>query len=159
MNINIICIGKIKETYLQEGIKEYTKRISKYADIKIIELADEPIPNNPSEKEIKQIKKKEADKIANYVSPRDFVCVLDLNGKHFSSEEFAQQISAITVSGYSTLDFIIGGSLGLDKELVSNSNIKLSFSKLTFPHQLFRLILCEQIFRAYKILNNETYHK
>ena len=159
MNINIICIGKIKEKYLQDGIDEYLKRLSKYANTKIIELPDEPIPDNASEKEIKQIKQKEAEKIQKAINSRDFVVALDLSGKEFTSEEFAQEISAITVSGYSTIDFIIGGSSGLDKELVSNSNFKMSFSKLTFPHQLFRLILCEQIFRAYKILNNETYHK
>ena len=159
MNINIICLGKIKETYLQEGIKEYTKRISKYATIKVIELQDESIPTNPSEKEIQIIKQKEAEKIMNNINSRDFVISLDLHGKQITSEEFAEQISAITLSGYSTIDFIIGGSLGLDETIVTNSNLKLSFSKLTFPHQLFRLILCEQIYRCYKILNNETYHK
>ena len=159
MNINIICLGKIKENYLQDGIKEYTKRISKYAEIKIVELADEPIPYNPSDKEIKIVKKKEAEKITAQINPHDFVCLLDLKGKEFTSEEFAQEISAITISGYSTIDFVIGGSLGLDEELLKKFKFKLSFSKLTFPHQLFRLMLCEQIYRAFKILNNEAYHK
>ncbi len=159
MNINIICIGKIKEKYLQDGIDEYLKRLSKYANTQIVELPDEPIPDNPSEKEAKQVKKKEAEKISKCINPRDFVIALDLAGKELTSEEFAQEISAITVSGYSTIDFIIGGSLGIDKELLNTVKVKISFSKLTFPHQLFRLILCEQIYRAYKILNNETYHK
>lgn len=159
MKISIICLGKIKEKYLQDGINEYTKRISKYADIKIIELPDEPIPENPSEKEINIVKKKEAEKIKTQIGQHDFVCILDLKGKEFSSEEFAQEISAITVSGYSTIDFVIGGSLGIDEEFLKSHKVKISFSKLTFPHQLFRLMLCEQIYRAFKILNNETYHK
>ena len=159
MKINILCLGKIKEKYLQDGINEYAKRISKYADINIIELPDEPIPDNPSEKEIKQVKKKEAEKIKSKISSNDFVCILDLNGKELTSVKFAQEISAITVSGYSTIDFIIGGSLGIDEEFLKSHKVKISFSKLTFPHQLFRLMLCEQIYRAFKILNNETYHK
>ena len=160
MKINIICLGKVKEKYLQDGINEYLKRLSKYADAQIIELADEPIPDNPSEKETNQIKEKEAEKIKKAVNSRDFVIALDLSGKEFDSEEFAQEISAITASGYSTIDFVIGGSLGLSKEFVRDfCKAKISFSRLTFPHQLFRLILCEQIYRAYKILNNETYHK
>ena len=159
MNIRIICVGKIKEKYLQDGITEYTKRISKYANIEIVELADEQIPNNPSQKEINQIKKKESEKIQSQINQHDFVCILDPNGKEFSSEEFAQQICAITVSGFSTIDFIIGGSSGLDNEFLKSHKVKISFSKLTFPHQLFRLILCEQIYRAFKIINNETYHK
>ena len=159
MNIKIICIGKLKEKYLQDGINEYTKRISKYADINIIELADEPIPDNPSEKEINQVKKKEAEKIKSQIGSHDFVCLLDLKGKGLTSEEFAEEISAITVSGYSTIDFVIGGSLGIDEEFLKSHKVKISFSKLTFPHQLFRLMLCEQIYRAFKILNNETYHK
>ena len=159
MNIKLICIGKLKEKYLLDGINEYSKRISKYANVDIIELPDEPIPDNPSQKEIDAIKKKEADKIKNHIDSHDFICALDLSGKQFTSEEFAEKVNDITVQGYSTIDFIIGGSLGLDKELVTSSNMVMSFSKLTFPHQLFRMILLEQIFRAFKINNNETYHK
>ena len=159
MNIKIICVGKLKEKYLQEGIEEYKKRISKYSNIEIIEIADESIPDNCSEKEAISIKKKESDKIKNHIDSHDYVCALDLSGKQLTSEEFANKIQDITVQGFSTICFIIGGSLGIDKDLVINSNLVLSFSKLTFPHQLFRLILCEQIFRAYKIINNETYHK
>ena len=159
MKINIICLGKIKEKYLQDGINEYKKRISKYANVEIIELADEPIPDNASQKEIDIIKKKEADKIINQIDSHDYVCALDLSGKQLTSEEFASKINDITVQGFSTIDFIIGGSLGIEKELVVNSNMVLSFSKLTFPHQLFRIILLEQIYRCFKINNNETYHK
>ncbi|MBR3280838.1 MAG: 23S rRNA (pseudouridine(1915)-N(3))-methyltransferase RlmH [Clostridia bacterium] len=159
MNIRIICLGKIKEKYLHDGIEEYKKRISKYANIEIIELSDEPIPDNASQKEIDNIKKKEADKIKNSIDSHDFVCSLDLSGKQLTSEEFANKINEITLNGFSTIDFIIGGSLGIHKELVTNSNMAISFSKLTFPHQLFRMILLEQIYRAFKINNNETYHK
>lgn len=159
MNIKIICIGKLKEKYLLDGISEYTKRISKYSNVNIIELNDEPIPDNPSQKEIDIIKKKEADKIATSIDSHDYVCALDLSGKQLTSEEFAEKVSDITVQGFNTICFLIGGSLGLDKELVTKSNMVMSFSKLTFPHQLFRMILLEQIYRAFKINNNETYHK
>ena len=159
MNLNIICVGKIKEKYLLDGIHEYKKRISKYSNINIIELADEPIPDNASKKEAEIIKSKEAEKIRKYIGSHDFVISLDLKGRQISSEEFAQKIQDITTQGYSTIDFIIGGSLGLENSLVTNSNMVLSFSKLTFPHQLFRMILLEQIYRCFKINNNETYHK
>ena len=159
MNINIICIGKIKEKYLQDGIDEYKKRISKYANINIIELADEPIPDNASQKEIEIVKSKEAEKMQKHIGTHDFIITLDLKGKQITSEEFAKKIQDITTQGYSTIDFIIGGSLGLEKGLVTNSNMVLSFSKLTFPHQLFRMVLLEQIYRCFKINNNETYHK
>lgn len=158
MNIKIICLGKIKESYLTEGINEYTKRISKYSNIEIIELPDEPLPTSPSEKEILYIKQKEAEKISKYIKPTDFVCTLDLTGKQISSEELAEKIQNITLNGFSTIDFIIGGTVGLDKSLVNNSNFVLSFSKLTFPHQLIRLFLTEQLFRSFKIINNEKYH-
>ena len=110
MKINIICLGKIKEKYLQDGIDEYSKRISKYADLKIVELQDEPIPDNPSIKELNVVKKKEAEKIKSQIGSQDYVIALDLKGKELSSEEFAKQISGITVAGYSTIDFVIGGS-------------------------------------------------
>ena len=158
MNIRIICLGKIKESYLTEGINEYSKRISKYANLEIIELQDEIIPSSPSDKEIQIIKKKEAEKIIKQIKPTDFVCCLDLTGKQLSSEEFASKIQDITIKGFSTIDFIIGGTVGLEKELVNNSNFVMSFSKLTFPHQLIRFFLVEQIFRCFKIINNEKYH-
>lgn len=158
MNIKIICLGKIKESYLQEGIAEYKKRISKYATLDIIELPDEPIPDNSSEKEMETIKEKEVEKIKKYINGQDFVCALDLTGKQLSSEELAEKIQDITIKGFSTIDFIIGGTLGLTRNFVANSNLVLSFSKLTFPHQLMRLFLTEQIFRSFKIINNEKYH-
>ena len=158
MNIKIICLGKIKEHSLSDLIDEYKKRIGKYANIEIVELADEPIPSNASEKDILNIKKIEATKIKSKIHSSDFVICLDQYGKSFTSEEFADKIQDITLKGFSTIDFIIGGTTGIDKELIANCNLSISFSKLTFPHQLIRLFLTEQIFRAFKILNNEKYH-
>ena len=158
MNIKIICLGKIKEQSLTSLINEYKKRISKYATLDIIELSDEPIPNNPSEKEVLNIKKTEALKIKSKLNSSDFVICLDQYGKSLTSEEFADKIQDITLKGFSSIAFIIGGTAGLDRELIANSNLSLSFSKLTFPHQLIRLFLTEQIFRAFKIQNNERYH-
>jgi len=158
MNIKIICIGKVKESYLIDAINEYSKRISKYANLDIIELPDEVVPDSPSQKEIQIIKQKEAEKISKHIKPSDFVCALDLTGKQFSSEELAEKVQDITLKGFSTITFIIGGTVGLDRDLVSSSNLILSFSKLTFPHQLIRLFLTEQIFRCFKILHNERYH-
>ena len=121
-------------------------------------MSDEVIPTSPSDKEIQIIKQKEAEKISKHIKSSDFVCCLDLTGKQLSSEEFAEKIQDITLKGFSTIDFIIGGTVGLDKTLVSNSNFVLSFSKLTFPHQLIRFFLTEQIFRCFKIIHNEKYH-
>lgn len=158
MNIKIICLGKLKEKYLQEGVNEYLKRISKFANINIIELSDEPIPENCSEKDIMHIRKIEAEKIMKNIKPQDYVISLDLTGKELTSEEFFEKISDITLKGFGTIVFIIGGTTGIDRDLVKNSNFVFSFSKLTFPHQLIRLFLTEQIFRAFKIANNEKYH-
>ena len=158
MNIKVICLGKIKEKSLVNLIDEYKKRISKYANLEIIELADESIPDSCSLKEAENIKIIECEKISKYIKPNDYVIALDLEGKQLSSEELAEKFQNITLNGSSTIDFIIGGSLGLTREFVANSNYVLSFSKLTFPHQLIRLFLLEQIFRSFKINNNEKYH-
>ena len=158
MNINIICIGKLKENYLVDGVKEYCKRISKYATIKILELPDEPFSDSPSLKEIQSIQKIEAEKILKYIKPHDYTISLDLTGKQLTSEEFSAKLEEVTLNGFSTINFIIGGSLGISRELVANSSFVFSFSKLTFPHQLIRLFLVEQIFRAFKISHHEKYH-
>lgn len=158
MNIKIICLGKLKEKYLLEGVNEYLKRISKYANINIIELPDEPIPENPSQKEILHIQNIEAEKIKKHIKNQDYVISLDLTGKQLTSEEFSDKIQDISLKGFGTIVFIIGGTTGIDREIVANSNYVFSFSKLTFPHQLIRLFLTEQIFRAFKIMNNEKYH-
>lgn len=150
--IKIICLGKVKEKYLQDGIDEYVKRISKYTQIKIIELEDEGI------KDDKVALKKEKEKILKYLNTKDYIIVLDISGKEMTSLEFADKIDKTLIIS-SDITFIIGGSYGLDEEIKSLSNYRLSFSKMTFPHQLFRLILLEQIYRAYKINHNEEYHK
>ncbi len=151
-------MGKIKEQALTELIAEYQKRIAKYASLEMIELSDEPIPENFSAKEAELIKKKEGEKMAKVIKPSDYVICLDLKGKELTSIEFAQTLEQIPVQGFSTIDFVIGGSLGIDSKIVASSNLVLSFSKLTFPHQLFRVFLLEQIFRGFKINHHEKYH-
>lgn len=150
--IKIICLGKIKEDYLVQGIKEYKKRISKYQNIEIIELPDEGINDE------KVVRRKEKDKILKVLNPKDYIITLEIEGEELSSTDFAKKMDSIT-SISSNITFIIGGSYGLDEDIKKVSNLKLSFSKMTFPHQLFRLILLEQIYRSYKINNNEEYHK
>lgn len=143
--IKIICIGKIKEKYLKEGIEDYLKRIKKYHKMELIEL------NNSNMVE-------EAKEIIKYINPKDYVITLEIEGNMINSEEFSRMIDKIFIA-HSNMVFIIGGSDGIHDSIKNISNYKLSFSKLTFPHQLFRIILLEQIYRSFKILNNETYHK
>lgn len=150
--IKIICVGKIKEKYLKDAISEYEKRLTKYEKVKIIEVND----INSYDKDI--ILSKEKDEILRYVDERDFVITLEINGNMLNSEELALKINNIYNTN-STITFIIGGSYGIHEKVSERSNYKLSFSKLTFPHQLFRVILLEQIYRAFKINNNEAYHK
>ncbi|WP_418223024.1 23S rRNA (pseudouridine(1915)-N(3))-methyltransferase RlmH [Clostridium isatidis] len=159
MNITIISVGKLKEKYLKEAIDEYSKRLSRYCKLEIIELADEKTPDNASEKEELQIKDKEGDLILSKIKDNMFVIALDLKGKEMTSEEFANYIENLGVMGNSNIAFVIGGSLGLSKKVISRSNYKLCFSKMTFPHQLFRVMLLEQIYRAFRIMKNEPYHK
>ena len=158
LHINIICVGKIKETQLKDAITEYSKRLSKYCNLSIIELADKPIPEKSNETIDNQIKQAEALDIINHLSKESYKICLDLSGKQYTSEEFANKITNISNIN-STIDFIIGGSLGVTDELRNMCNEKISFSKMTFPHQLFRVFLLEQIYRAFKINNNEKYHK
>ncbi len=161
LNIKIICIGKVKENSLKSLINEYEKRISKYAKLEIIELDDEKIPQNSSDAVEGQVKITESNKIIDKLKkyPNADVILLDLKGKSYSSEEFAQKIDYTQTYSNSNIIFVIGGSLGMSQELLNMYNDKICFSKMTFPHQLIRLFLLEQIFRAFKILNNETYHK
>ena len=159
MKIKIICVGKIKEKYLKDAIEEYSKRISRFAKLEIIELGDEKIPDNASGAEEEKILKTEGEKILKHIAPKDYVISLCVEGKNISSQELAQKIDAVTLDGSSTIAFIIGGSLGLDNSVKSASSFKLSFSKMTFPHQLMRVILLEQVYRAFKINANEEYHK
>ena len=161
LNIKIICVGKIKEISLRELINEYVKRLSKYTKLEIIELDDEKIPQNASSTIEEQIINVESNKIIEKLSkyPNSKIFILDLKGKEYSSEQFAQKINQTQTYGNSTIIFIIGGSLGISQELLNISKDKICFSKMTFPHQLIRLFLIEQIYRSFKILNNETYHK
>lgn len=157
IHINLVCIGKIKEDYLKNAITEYSKRLSKYCKLNIIELNDEAIPDNLSDKMTENIKNLEGSRILSNIK-NSYIISLDLRGKQYSSEEFSNKLENISISN-SSITFIIGGSLGLSKNVIESSNELISFSKMTFPHQLIRVFLLEQLFRAFKIQNNETYHR
>ena len=159
LHINIICVGKLKEKYLQDALSEYSKRLSKYCNLNIIELSDEKLPNNLNDSLINQIKQKESNNILSHIEKGSYVLALDLKGKQFSSEEFSKKITDISLNSFSSITFIIGGTLGLYENVLKNSNELICFSKMTFPHQLIRIFLLEQIFRAFKISNGETYHR
>nr|WP_304213478.1 23S rRNA (pseudouridine(1915)-N(3))-methyltransferase RlmH [Fredinandcohnia onubensis] len=159
MNITIVTIGKLKEKYLIQGINEYLKRLTAYAKVEIIELADEKAPENLSESEMDQVKQKEGERILSKVSDDTHVIALAIEGKMKSSEQLAADIENLATYGKSKIAFIIGGSLGLSKDVMKRANDTLSFSKMTFPHQLMRLILVEQVYRAFRIIRNEPYHK
>ena len=159
MRINIVCVGKIKEKYLKLGIDEFKKRLSKYCKLEIIELDDEKAPENLSDKEMLMIKEKEGKKILSKIKDNSYLIALAIDGKNLSSEELAETINKLGVRGVSNITFVIGGSLGLSDEVLSRADYKLSFSKMTFPHQLMRLILLEQVYRAFRIMKNEPYHK
>ena len=158
LHINIICVGKLKENYLKDAIDEYKKRLSRFCELNIIELNDEKIPDNSNEKIDNDIKEKEGKNIIGHLGKDAYNIALDLGGKQFDSIEFSKKIEDISFIK-NNINFIIGGSLGLSKEVLDNVNEKVSFSRLTFPHQLMRLFLIEQIYRAFKIMNNEQYHK
>ncbi len=157
IHINLVCIGKIKEDYLKNAITEYSKRLSKYCKLNIIELNDEAIPDNLSDKMTENIKNLEGSRILSNIK-NSYIISLDLRGKQYSSEEFSNKLENISISN-SSITFIIGGSLGLSKNVIESSNELISFSKMTFPHQLIRVFLLEQLFRAFKIQNNEKYHR
>ena len=158
LNINIVCVGKLKESYLKEAVEEYSKRLSKYCNLNFIEIADEKLPNKINDSIIDEIKEKEGNKMLNAIKKDSYVMALDLHGKQFTSEEFSDKIENITVRGFSSITFIIGGTLGIMNDVLNKSNELICFSKMTFPHQLIRVFLLEQLFRAFKISNNETYH-
>ena len=158
LNIDIICVGKIKESYFKDAINEYSKRLSKYCKLEIIEVPDEKLPNKINSSIINEIKEKECSKIKSKLKKDSYVIALDLNGKKLSSIDFSQKIDNISLCFSSSITFIIGGTLGLTKDILSICNESLCFSSMTFPHQLIRIFLLEQLFRAFKISNNETYH-
>jgi 23S rRNA (pseudouridine1915-N3)-methyltransferase len=159
MNIRVICVGKIKEKYLVQGISEYAKRLSRYAKIQVIEVDDEKAPESLSPAEEQLVREKEGVRLKKHFRQDGVKIILAIDGKSFSSEEFSKQLQQYGVSGKSQLDFIIGGSLGLDDDIIRQADLLLSFSKFTFPHQLMRLILVEQIYRAFRIAKGEPYHK
>lgn len=159
MKIDIICVGKVKESFYRDAISEFLKRLSRYATVSIVEVADEPTPDGASPAQEEQIKDKEGIKIIEKIAASAYVVALAIEGKKLSSEELSKKIEDIGVAGTSHIQFIIGGSLGLSKSVLEKSDFKLSFSDMTFPHQLMRVILLEQVYRAYRIINHEPYHK
>ena len=159
MNIHIVSVGKIKEKYLKQGITEFEKRLRPYCKLKLDEVADEQAPEQLSEKELLKLKQKEGERILQKIKPNEYVIALDIKGVNWSSEQLAKEIDKLGVAGKSSIAFIIGGSNGLSEEVLQRANQKLSFSKMTFPHQLMKLILMEQVYRGFRILRGEPYHK
>ncbi|MFD1019515.1 23S rRNA (pseudouridine(1915)-N(3))-methyltransferase RlmH [Thalassobacillus hwangdonensis] len=159
MKITIVTVGKLKEKYLKQGIQEYVKRLGPYAKVDIIEVPDEKAPENLSEADMEEVKKKEGERILAKISPDAHVITLEINGSMLTSEKLAKKMDDLATYGKSKVAFVIGGSLGLSDEVLERSDFGLSFSKMTFPHQLMRLVLVEQIYRAFKINRNEPYHK
>ncbi|CAM3218788.1 23S rRNA (pseudouridine(1915)-N(3))-methyltransferase RlmH [Vagococcus fessus] len=159
MKIKIIAVGKLKEKYLKQGIDEYAKRLTKYCKFEIIEVPDEKAPETLSETEMIQLKEREGQKILSKIGEGDYVFALAINGKDYTSEEFADAIDKVTVAGKSTISFVIGGSLGLSPEVLKRSNQQISFGRVTYPHQLMRLILSEQVYRCFRIIHGHAYHK
>ena len=159
MKIKIVSVGRIKEKYLLDGIKEYTKRLNAFTKIELIELNDEKIPENASMQEEVIVKNKEGNRILEKIKDDDYVILLDLHGKELDSIQLSKHLENCMIQGKSQIVFVIGGSLGLSDELIKRSNFRLCFSKLTFTHQMIRLFLLEQIYRSFKIMNHQTYHK
>ena len=159
MQIDILCVGKMKEKFFRDALEEYKKRLSRYCKLNEIEVADEKTPDNASDTEVRQIKEKEGERLLSKMSEDAVVIALAIDGKGYTSEGFAAELEHLAVSGTSHIQFVIGGSLGLSDAVLSRADRKLSFSAMTFPHQLMRVILLEQIYRAYRIQRNEPYHK
>ena len=166
MKIDTLCVGKVKESFYRDAIDEYKKRLSRYADLSIIEVQDEKTPDRASDAEEAEIKRKEGERLLKYLqtssgsnSGKAYIVTLEINGKELGSVQLADKISSLGVNGVSHIQFVIGGSLGLSDEVISKADMHLSFSKMTFPHQLMRVILLEQIYRSYRIISGEPYHK
>lgn len=160
IRVNIICIGKIKEKYFTEAINEYAKRLTAFCKFSVVELAEEKIrSNSPNQSQIDEVINAEGKKILQKIGQSDYVAAMCIEGKMMSSEELSKTLDRISISGKSTVDFIIGGSYGLSSEVKQRANLKLSMSKMTFPHQMARMILSEQIYRAFEISTNGKYHK
>ena len=159
MRIRVLCVGKIKEKFYTEAIAEYAKRLSRYCRLEFTEVADEKTPDGASEAMERQIKEKEGERLLANIRDSDHVIALAIDGKKYDSVAFSQRLEKLGVDGISDIDFVIGGSLGLDERVLHRADEKLSFSDMTFPHQLMRVILLEQIYRGYRIMNHEPYHK
>lgn len=159
MKITILCVGKVKEKFYQEAIKEFQKRLSRYCKLNIVEVNDEKTAENASSVEIKMVKDKEGERLVKNIKDDAYVICLAIDGKQLDSVELSEKMNSLFVSGKSHIYFVIGGSLGLADDVLNRADFKLSFSKMTFPHQLMRVILMEQIYRAFRISNNEPYHK
>ncbi len=159
MNINIIAIGKLKERYWQDAVREYSKRLGSYCSLQIIELKESPLRANPSAANELAVKEAEGQEILRRIRREDYVISLEIRGKGMSSEQLAAKVEELALNGKSTIDFVIGGSLGLSPAVSQRADLKLSFSAMTFPHQMMRVILLEQIYRSFKIIRGETYHK
>jgi 23S rRNA (pseudouridine1915-N3)-methyltransferase len=159
MKITLVTVGKIKEKFYTEAIAEYSKRLSRYCKLEILQVADEKTPDRASEAEERQIKEKEGDRILAQIKDSSYVIVLAIEGKQLSSEELAAKLDQLGVSGRSDLLFVIGGSLGLSEAVMRRADYALSFSRMTFPHQLMRVVLLEQIYRGFRINAGEPYHK
>ena len=159
MKITILCVGKIKEKFYRDAISEYTKRLSRYCKVEIVEVEDEKTPDKASAALEEQIKKKEGEKLLSKIKDDAYVITLEILGEKMDSPRFAKLLEKTALTGKSHIQFIIGGSLGLAKEVSDRADFKISFSDMTFPHQLMRVILCEQVYRGYRIINGEPYHK
>ncbi|CAM5798002.1 MULTISPECIES: 23S rRNA (pseudouridine(1915)-N(3))-methyltransferase RlmH [Brevibacillus] len=159
MQITIVTVGKLKEKYLREGIAEYTKRLSAYCKLQIVEVSDEKAPEELSASEMEQVKRKEGERILAQIKPDHYVIALAIDGQMWSSEKLSSELDKLALHGRSQVAFVIGGSLGLSAEVLKRGDVQLSFSKMTFPHQLVRLVLVEQVYRAFRIGRGEPYHK
>jgi len=159
MRITIAAVGKLKERYLKDGISEYVKRLSRFAELELIEVDDEHAPESLSPGQEDLVKRREAERLLKRIKTDSYIVLLDLAGEQLDSQSFSAKLESIMISGSSHITFIIGGSLGLDQSLINTSNYRICLSKMTFPHQLARLVLLEQVYRAFKIMKNETYHK
>jgi len=159
MNITIISVGKLKEKFMRQGVEEYMKRLKAYAKVNIIEVPDERAPENLSESEATAVKRKEGERILKHIGQNMYVITLEINGKMLTSEQLSKKLEDLSLYGQSRVAFVIGGSLGISDAVQQRSDMALSFSKMTFPHQLMRMILLEQIYRGFRIIRNEPYHK
>ena len=159
MKITVLCVGKVKEKFYRDAIDEFAKRLSRYCKLEIVEVSDEKTEEQASETEIRLVKEKEGERLLKNIKDDAYVITLCIDGKQLDSEELSEKIEKLGIQGTSHIYFVIGGSLGLADAVIKRADYKLSFSKMTFPHQLMRVILLEQIYRSYRIMNNEPYHK